>query len=124
MLTLTAIKKMAMTGVLLVAAHAGAATVQVTIPDSLVFTPGDVHINAGDSVAFTNGSRFTHTVTADPTLAKDPSNVVLPPGAAAFNSGRLSPGKVFTQTFTVPGLYQYICLPHEAHGMKGRVHVH
>lgn len=99
------------------------AAVRVAITNQMQFSPNKVTIKLGDTVEFVNESRGTHTVTADPKLAADPANVILPAGAKAFHSGRLAPGKTFTQAFTVAGLYQYVCLPHELHGMRGQVEV-
>ena len=87
------------------------------------FDPADLEISSGDTVEFINDTRGVHTVTADPTLAKDPANVVLPTGAAPFNSGSIAPGKVFTHVFDVDGEYQYVCLPHERMGMIAKIHV-
>ena len=47
----------------------------------------------------------------------------LPPGVAPFDSGKLGGGKTWSHTFTAPGRYQYVCLPHEEHGMIGVVNV-
>ena len=102
---------------------ASAATVRVSITSAMSFAPDRVQVHAGDTVEFVNESRGAHTVTADPSLANDPTNVILPAGAAPFNSGRLAAGKTFSQKFKVLGLYQYICLPHEGMGMRGQVEV-
>ncbi len=111
-------------GSLLVLAHtASAATHRVSITSAMTFAPEKIQVRAGDIVEFANESRIPHTVTADPSLAKDPTNVILPDGATPFHSGRLTAGKTFTQNFTVAGLYQYVCLPHEVMGMKGQVEV-
>lgn len=85
------------------------------------FEPSTVTVRAGDTVEWRNTSVIYHTVTADPTLADDPSDVSLPPGAAPFHSGRVAAGELYRQTFTVPGTYRYTCLPHEAEGMQGTV---
>lgn len=115
-------RSLMMLSVLLGAAAADAAVLKVSIT-GLKFVPDVVQARAGDTIEFTNESNFVHTVTADPTLVKNPANVVLPAGAAPFHSGKLLPGKTFTQTLTVPGLYQYVCLPHELHGMQGQIEV-
>lgn len=107
----------------LVAGVAGAQTVKVEILEGMKFSPENIQIAAGDTIEFVNNSRFAHTVTADPSLAKNPANVILPEGAAPFHSGKLNPGDTFSHTFSEVGQYQYICLPHEMHGMKGQVHV-
>src|SRR4051812_13774750 len=54
------------------------------------FEPQRITIRAGQTVEWNNTAAFeTHTVTADPKLAKDPKDVSLPAGAEAFNSGDL-----------------------------------
>jgi len=116
--------KSVLLGSLLVLAHsASAATVKVSITSAMTFSPDKVQVRVGDTVEFVNESRIPHTVTADPSLAKDPANVILPEGAAPFHSGRLNAGKSFSHQFTVGGLYQYICLPHEGMGMRAQVEV-
>jgi plastocyanin len=87
------------------------------------FDPAELEITSGDTVEFINDTRGVHTVTADPTLAKDPANVVLPAGAKVFHSGSIPPGEVFTHVFDVEGDYQYVCLPHERMGMIAKIHV-
>lgn len=46
----------------------------------------------------------------------------IPKRAAPWDSGFLvNPGDHFEVTLTVPGVYDYFCLPHEAAGMVGRI---
>jgi plastocyanin len=85
------------------------------------FEPDTIHVKAGQTVAFRNNALITHTVTDDPKLAMDPKDASAPAGAAPFNSGDLAPGKVYTQTFTVPGTYVYFCMHHESDGMVAKV---
>lgn len=88
------------------------------------FAPKRLVIQAGQSVEWNNTEALeTHTVTCDPALAKKSQDVVLPAGAEAFNSGPLKPGKTFIYTFKVPGVYRYVCLPHEHFGMVGEIEV-
>jgi plastocyanin len=35
----------------------------------------------------------------------------------------MKPGMTFDYTFTVPGTYKYLCLPHEKDGMIGYIMV-
>ena len=96
-----------------------AATV-VTIRSRLRFSPANITIQAGDTVEWRNRSLFTHTVTADKSLAKNPEHVVLPVGVEPFDSGDIPPGEVFRHTFAVSGEYASGCIPHERHGRWGR----
>lgn len=86
----------------------------------LAFSPAVVTIKVGDTVEWRNASPFGHTVTADLSLAKNLANVRLPRGARPFN-GPLPSGGAYRHKFTRPGTYDYVCLPHEGAGMKGRV---
>ena len=46
----------------------------------------------------------------------------IPEGAAPWDSGFLvNPGDHFDVTLTVPGVYDFFCMPHEAAGMVGRI---
>lgn len=96
-----------------------AATVEMT--DELVFDAREVTIQVGETVEWRNTGTFAHTVTADPELAADPDNVQLPDGAETFDSGEIGAGQTYRRTFTVPGRYDYVCLPHEASNMFGTV---
>jgi plastocyanin len=76
-------------------------------PDSITLV-----IGVNNTVTWTNDDSVDHTVTS----------LSVPVGATAFDSGELSPGagmpwqspagEDFTQTFTVPGTYQYHCTQH------------
>jgi len=85
------------------------------------FAPATIHVKAGQTVAFRNNALITHTVTADPSKASDPKDAALPAGVAAFDSGDISPGQVYTHAFTVPGTYTYFCMHHESDGMVGTI---
>ena len=88
------------------------------------FEPERITIRTGQTVEWNNTAAIeTHTVTADPKLAKDPKDVALPAGAEPFNSGNLKGNEIFRHTFTVPGLYRYFCIPHEKMGMIGEIEV-
>jgi plastocyanin len=46
----------------------------------------------------------------------------IPEGAVPWDSGFLvNPGDHFDVTLTVPGVYDFFCMPHEAAGMVGRL---
>jgi plastocyanin len=98
-----------------------AATVVVRMTDDLTFEPARVVLHAGDTVEWQNTSSQQHTVTADARRAAEGKQVVLPAGAAPFNSGLIAPGSSYRHTFTVQGTYKYICVPHAALGMVGEV---
>jgi plastocyanin len=83
----------------------------------LVFEPANIKIKAGQTVMWKNSSHEVHTVTADPTVATNAKDVVLPKGAKQFDSGYLNPGRTFEQTFRTPGTYRYVCTLHEAQRM-------
>lgn len=93
-----------------------AATVEMS---GFSFEPATVRIQAGETIEWRNKSLFTHTVTAEP--ARDAEHIVLPPGAAPFDSGRIAAGQIYRRTFTEPGTYRYICVPHIDFGMTGDV---
>ncbi|WP_166825793.1 plastocyanin/azurin family copper-binding protein [Thalassoroseus pseudoceratinae] len=99
-----------------------AAVVRMT--DDLKFSPAVVTIQSGEIVLWKNEpSTVAHTVTADPKLAETSENVQLPKGARPFNSGKMEAGDSFAHQFSIPGTYQYICIPHERAGMVGEIFV-
>lgn len=52
----------------------------------------------------------------------DQHSLRIPEGAEPWDSGFLvTPGAHFDVTFTVEGVYDYFCLPHEQAGMVGRI---
>ena len=87
-----------------------ASTIHIDVVDSS-FSPKDVTIAPGDTVVWTNRGAMIHTVTAD---------------NQSFNSGNISPGQTYTQSFTAPGTYPYYCIPHGnpgGQGMAGTIRV-
>lgn len=114
---------LAAVAVIFIATAAQAQTVQVKATFGRKFDPPEVTIPVGGTVEWKNTAFFAHTVTFDPAKAKDPADVILPKGVAPFDSGKLGGGKTWSHTFTAPGRYQYVCLPHEDHGMIGVVNV-
>ena len=104
-----------------VQADTGRIAAEVTMTDRLQFAPDTVVIRAGSAVRWTNTSVLPHTVTADPAKAARADNVQLPAGAKTFDSGDMPQGAVFVHTFTVPGTYRYVCIPHELAAMVGVV---
>jgi plastocyanin len=109
------------------AAGSAAAASTVKMTGSLRFEPAELTIKAGESVTWVNDSPIAHTSTddlsANPVAQAHPEYTQLPAGADAWNSGFVAPGQSFTHTFTVPGTYAYICIPHALSGMRGAVTV-
>lgn len=95
----------------------------IQMTDDDVFQPAKLTIAAGATVQWKNVSQDTHTVTNDPNVAADATDVSMPPGVKPFNSGKIRPGQTFEYHFITPGTYKYICEPHEAMGMMGQIEV-
>jgi len=96
-------------------------TVRVDMNNALQFLPDNITIKVGTTVEWRNIESYPHSVTVDPKLVQNQANSKLPPGAKAFNSGRIDGGKSWRHTFTVAGAYHYFCIPHEGAGMLGTV---
>jgi plastocyanin len=82
------------------------------------FDPAELTIKVGDTVRWVNECEedvpCVHSAQAYPDK--------IPAGAEAFDSTLLTAqGQTYEYTFTVPGEYEYFCLPHEALGMKGKI---
>jgi plastocyanin len=101
---------------------APAAVVKMTDKPPM-YEPLKVSIKVGQTVEWVNNAETLHSVTTDPDSAQKPTDVSSPPGAQPFDSGFMKPGMTFDYTFTVPGTYKYLCLPHEKDGMIGYVMV-
>jgi plastocyanin len=70
------------------------------------FLPNEVTVPAGTTVTWSNEDETVHTVTA---------------ADKSWDSGRLPIGGTFSQTFTEPGTYGFLCSIHSA--MKGTITV-
>ena len=102
----------------------GKKTVEVSMQgDSAmpIFFPKSVNISAGDTVKWTNNNILVHTVTLDPKEATKASDVSRPAGVAPFGSKDLNQDDTYSHTFTVKGIYKYVCKYHEEMGMVGTV---
>ncbi len=115
------------------------------------FTPGNIKVNVGDTVTWTNDTLTPHTVTffsgtpdiplitpvpvsggGPPFLASTPA-ALLPAGGPTYdgtgytNSGFIGKGvgptTTFALKFTKAGTYQYICHIHDTEGMLGTITV-
>jgi plastocyanin len=82
------------------------------------FEPASLTIARGTTVVWTDVGTQPHTVTCNPNTAINKADVSLPSGAAPWDSGVIMGGQSYKHTFTVAGLYRYVCVPHE---MMGRV---
>ena len=93
-----------------------------------IFDPESITVGAGETVAFTNDSEASHSVTA--------YEDEIPEGAEFFSSGGFSSeqaardsvaeaiinaGGTYEVTLDEPGTYKYFCIPHEAQGMTGTI---
>lgn len=87
-------------------------TVEVTMTDDLLFAPDTIEVAVGTTVVWRNTTPLMHTVTADPDAVPEPGMVSLPEGAEPFDSGEMWEDDVFEHTFTEPGEYHYVCVPH------------
>lgn len=97
--------------------------VVIRMLDDMTFDPPVARITVGDTVVWVNDGAVPHTTTADPSAAGNPDNVLLPQGAATWDSKFLNSGETFRQVVTVVGDYTYLCTLHEAAGMVGRLEV-
>jgi plastocyanin len=85
------------------------------------FEPVGLLIRPGQTVRWTNkDAGNAHTSTA-----YHPDNeghsLRIPIGAEPWNSDYLLPDKSFSLVLSVPGVYDYFCVPHEHAGMVGRI---
>lgn len=97
----------------------------VRMTDQMKFIPNKLTIHVGESVQWMNDGESdgaSHSVTTNSDRVMDPKHVSIPEGAKPFDSGIINPGKSFTYTFTVPGVYKYACAPHEG-AMQGEIMV-
>ena len=89
-----------------------------------VFRPAGVHIAPGDTVRWVQISGF-HSITAYHP-GNDNHELRIPASAKPWDSDILlgvypKRGATFEHVFTVQGVYDYFCKPHEMAGMVGRV---
>lgn len=82
------------------------------------FQPVGLFIEAGDTVRFQAVTPH-HTVTAYHPQQGKPQRV--PDGVEPFSSPVIPVGDFWEYTFTVPGVYDVWCAPHENYGMTMRI---
>lgn len=103
------------------------AAVTVRMTPQLRFDPPAITVKVGQTVTWINASPLPHTATDDPAknpvATTHPDYAQLPVGASPWSSELLQPGQSYRQTFTVPGEYQYFCIPHVLSGMRGTITV-
>lgn len=84
------------------------------------FDPIGLHVAPGTTVRWVVRANVHTTTSYSPQNAHHPLRI--PDGAAPWDSGYLvHPGDHFDVTLTVPGVYDYFCMPHEGAGMVGRI---
>mgnify|MGYP006377594757 FL=1 len=85
------------------------------------FAPVGLAVAAGTTVRFVNlDPGNSHTATCyHPTLFDRPQRI--PAGATPWDSDFLLPNDSFEVLLTLPGVYDFYCLPHEHAGMVGRI---
>ncbi|MDW8141618.1 MAG: plastocyanin/azurin family copper-binding protein, partial [Candidatus Bipolaricaulota bacterium] len=87
------------------------------------FDPPGLTLRPGDRIIWIlkeNANGDGHTVTAYHPSQDRPLRI--PSEAAPWNSQLMTTlGQTFTQSFSVPGIYDYFCVPHEQQGMVGRI---
>lgn len=96
-------------------------SVLITMGDDMRFSPAKIVIHRGETVAWQNMSHQPHNVVDVPDQSPKPGIMALPKGASTFDSGLVSYGQFFVQTFNVPGTYKYACTLHIANGMVGQI---
>lgn len=109
-------------------APATAATIEVKLMQTpagrTYFDPAGVHIAPGDTVRWVQINGF-HSITAYHP-SNDNHELRIPASAQPWDSDILladfpKRGATFEHAFTVPGVYDYFCKPHEMAGMVGRI---
>lgn len=84
------------------------------------FDPIGLFVEPGTTVRWIVRENVHTTTAYHP--RNDRHSLRIPEGAVPWDSGFLvHPGEVFDVTLTLPGVYDYYCMPHEAAGMVGRI---
>lgn len=85
------------------------------------FWPHGLAVTSGTAIRFVNrdpGNSHTSTAYHPDTFNRARR---IPTAAHPWDSGFLLPDESFEVTLTVPGVYDYYCIPHEMAGMVGRI---
>lgn len=85
------------------------------------FDPLGLLVAPGTTLRWTNtDSGNSHTATCyHPAINGRQARI--PTNATPWDSDYLLPGESFSVTLSVPGIYDYYCVPHEHAGMVGRI---
>jgi plastocyanin len=85
----------------------------------LIFIPDRLRIEPGETVRWAVASAG-HSATAYHPENRNTAPLRIPQDASPWDSGVLvKQGEEFEHTFTVEGVYNYYCIPHEGAGMVG-----
>ena len=76
------------------------------------FVPPQISLSSGSTISWRNDDLITHSVTIE-------GNPAIVNGEASFDSGPISPGYTWDNTFDSPGQFEYHCLIHPF--MTGKV---
>jgi plastocyanin len=103
----------------------------VDMTDELKFVPRKIQVAVGTTVTWKNVGAIGHTVTAYEDEIPEDADYFASGGfeteAAARDgypeSGNITEGQTYEHTFETPGVYEYMCIPHEMSGMVGTVKV-
>ncbi len=104
---------------------AAADEIQITMSGSSTgshvwFSPRGLLIKPGQTIRWINSDAGNvHTITAYHPDNNKPLRI--PSQAKPWNSGYLMPDETFMMKLSVPGVYDYFCIPHEQAGMVGRI---
>ena len=95
------------------------------------YEPRQITVSVGETVVWANTSARGHTVTATAGGIPDDAEFFASGGFDDYETalsgwqsdfgGRLDSGDRFEHTFEVPGVYEYVCIPHREGGMYGTV---
>jgi len=98
---------------------------------SSAFEPSRVEVTAGETVVWRNTNSRAHTVTAYETGVPEGAEYFASGGYGSEREARdafiesfggaIASRDTYEHTFTVPGQYDYFCIPHERGGMVGTV---
>jgi plastocyanin len=88
---------------------------------SVWFDPWGIKVAPGTVMRWRNTDRGnSHTTTAFHPQNNE-HQLRIPAGAKPWNSDYLLPDETFEVMLTIPGVYDYFCIPHEMAGMVGRI---